>query len=242
MRKMKIIITLIASILLSVPACAEEEDKEILFRDIEWGTSYSEVKSVLYEYDWYEMYYEMMKTYSVDEILLGDYEGIDFPNAGFNMIATPFTNKEIDVAGYVTSGFYLYLAFPVVNEKMVQDEENAIFYGARYEFEPENTEMMYNDLKNKLSSLYGEPVKDKSETDLLDIVTYTTVWEGVNETYVSLVTNDVSDEEELWPDSLCISYAWGKGDDYLKFASDAISKKALEEKVSAYGNENVDGL
>lgn len=242
MKNSSILFALSASVLISITAYAEEDKKEILFRDINWGISYSEVKNILYEYDWYTMYHDSMMTRSVDEILLGDYKGIDFPNAGFNMIAMPFTDREVDVAGYITSGLDLYLAFPVIDGEMVQDEENAIFYGARYEFEPEDTEKMYGDLKNKLSSLYGEPIKDRSETDWIDIVTYTTVWEGANDTYVSLVADDVPNEEELWPDSLFISYAWGKGDDYLKSASDAISKKALEEEASAYGNENVDGL
>lgn len=218
------------------------EEKEILFKDIPWGTSYKEAKNILSDNDWYVMHHDHMKTYSVDDILLGDYEGIDFDNAGFNMVAYPFSNNEIDVAGYTTSNLCLYLAFPVIDGKLIQDEENAMLYGARYEFEPEDFEKMYDDLTSKLSSLYGEPASLEEETDWLDIKTICTVWEGSNGTYVSLVGEDVDEEADLWDDSLCISYAWRGGDDLLTTASEALKNEALEKEASVYGNDDFSGL
>lgn len=154
----------------------------------------------------------------------------------------PFSNKEIDVAGYTTSDLCLYLVFPVIDEKLVLDEENAMLYGARYEFEPENFEKMYDDLTNKLSSLYGEPVSREEDTDWIDIKEICTVWEGSNGTYVSLAGEDVDEEADLLGDSLCISYAWRGGDDLLMVASEALKNEALENEASVYGNDDVSGL
>lgn len=239
--KRKIALALVISSITCATVWAET-DKEILFRDISWGITYSEACDLMPEFDWYTMYFDMMKTYSVDEIIYGDYEGIDFENSGINMTAIPFYNKEISVAGYTTSNINLYFSFPVINGIMEQDENNSIFYGARYEFEPENTDAMYDDLKTKLSSLYGNPIKEYNETDYLDIETTITVWEGANNTYVSLYADDVVDEVELWPDSLYISYAWGEGDAFLQAASDAVSAQAIEEESNIYGNDDLGGL
>ena len=81
-----------------------------------------------------------------------------------------------------------------------------------------------------------------NETDYLDIETTITVWEGANNTYVSLYADDVVDEVELWPDSLYISYAWGEGDAFLQAASDAVSAQAIEEESNIYGNDDLGGL
>lgn len=243
MRKKIFLSAIMISTFLSINVLAEERsEKEILFRDIPWGITYAEACDLMPEFDWYTMYFYMMKTYSVDEIIYGDYEGIDFENSGINMTAIPFYNKETSVAGYTTSNIDLYFSFPVINGIMAQDENNSIFYGARYEFEPENTDDMYDDLKTKLSSLYGNPIKEYSEADYLDIETTITVWEGANNTYVSLYADDVFDEVELWPDSLYISYAWGEGDAFLQAASDAVSAQAIEEESSIYGNDDLGGL
>lgn len=220
----------------------ENIDNEIFFRDVPWGSTYSEVKSKLYEFDWYEMYFDYMKTHSVGDIIYGDYKGIDFINGGFNMTALPFSNKEINVAGYTTSDINLYFVFPITENGLEIIEDDAIFYGATYEFEPQDYESMYDDLREKLTSLYGEPIKEDKETDWLGIEETCTVWEGTNDVLVSLRGEDVENEEELWEDSLTINYAWKEGDNLLTAASEQMKKEALDEESNAYGNDDTSGL
>lgn len=242
----KIILVLSLFLLLTthVIVSAEEnsEKKEIFFREIQWGSTYSEVKNQLYEFDWYEMYSDYMKTYSVGDIIYGDYKGIDFTNGGFNMVVHPFSNKETNVAGYTTSDINLYFSFPVTENGLEIIEDDAVFYGATYEFEPQDYDSMYADLTSKLTTLYGEPIKVEKETDWLGIEETCTVWEGTNDVLVSLRGEDVENEEELWEDSLTINYAWKEGDNLLTKASEQMKKEALDNESTAYGNDDVSGL
>lgn len=240
----KLLFALSVVLLLQVPIVvnAEEvsEKKEIFFRDIQWGGTYSEVKNQLYEFSWSEMYFDYMKTYSVGDIIYGDYKGIDFANGGFNMVAHAY--DETNVAGYITSDITLYFSFPVTENGLEIIENEAIFYGATYEFEPQDYDSMYADLTSKLTTLYGEPIKVEKETDWLGIEETCTVWQGANDVLVSLRGEDVENEEELWEDSLTINYAWEEGDNLLTKASEQIKKEALDSESTAYGSDDVSGL
>lgn len=220
-----------------------ETDQEILFRNVPWSTNYSEVQSLLPEFDWYAMSYEYMKTYSVDDVLLGDYEGIDFNNGGINMTAMPFTNKEIEVAGYTTCDIQLYFSYIPVDGKLTQDENDTALYAAMYEFTPQNLKEMSSDLIDKLSSLYGEPDDKFTSTDWLNLATTCITWNGANDTVVTLRAVDTSkDTTDLYDDELYISYAWRKGDELLQTASDTIDANNSAAEAENYGNGNTDGL
>lgn len=241
-KKILLIPSLVFLLPTSIVVDAEEvsEKKEILFRDVQWGNTYSEVKSQLYEFSWSEMHFDCMKTHSVGDIIYGDYKGIDFTNGGFNMVA--YSYNETNVAGYTTSDIALYFSFPVTENGIEIIEDDAVFYGATYEFEPQDYGSMYADLSSKLTTLYGEPIKVEKETDLLGIEETCTVWEGENNVLVSLRGEDMKNKEELWEDSLTINYAWKEGDNLLTKASEQMKKEALDSESTAYGNDDVSGL
>lgn len=240
------ILSMVAFSSITAKANVETEDDntktKMLFRDIPWGSTYRDVKNQLYEFDWYEMYSEYMQTYSVDDIIYGDYEGIKFDNSGFNMVSTPFTIKETNVAGYSTSDIMLYFAFPVTENGLEINTEDAIFYGATYEFKPKDYDNMYEDLRSKLASLYGVSIKTKKETDWLGIEETCNLWGVVGDVYISLRGKKVNDEESLSEDTITINYAWKDGDDLLEKASWQMEKEAIEKEAVAYGNKDTSGL
>lgn len=254
-RKMLFIGTLLTSLLATTPVMAfnwgnivnnsqkQSTDKEILFRDIPWGTSFTDVQNILSDFDWYGMSYEHMKRYPVQEVLTDDDGGTDvFTNGGINIVASPFTDKETDVAGYKTSNINLYFSYTPDGIFSKEDSQTEL-YGAKYEFEPQNLQSMYDDIENKLTSLYGDPADvtaDKNWTGAKNTYTW---WYGANDSVVVLGKSDFSEvDSDFYKDELWISYAWQKGDELLKAADDAISQSNSDTEASVYGNGSTNGL
>lgn len=219
------------------------EKPEIVFREIPWGTSFPEVDSSLASWDLWNISGEGYKTCSVDDILIGDYEGIDFEYSGINIISSAFKGEQ-DVAGYKTSDIDLYFVFlPNENGYLTYDEKDTALYGVQYMFEPVDLEDMYNDLTEKLTSLYGEPDKVTYDTDWLDIQYTYTYWYGANNTELVLRSqNSENDTTDLYEDEIYITYAWREGDNLLKNASDAVKKEKRDKEKEAQGNSDVNGL
>lgn len=219
--------------------------QEILFRNIPWGTSYSEVQQLLPDFDWYDMSFDYMKTYPYEQVLTDETNDstIKFENSGINMIALPFTQKETVVAGYTTSDIELYFAYTVQNGTLTKEDSDTALYGARYTFTPHNLKRMSADLIDKLSSLYGEPDRTTSNKDLWGNQITFTWWYGANNTAVVLRALDSSeDTSDLFDDELWISYAWKGGDNLLKAADQAISEGNLAKESLNYGNNDTYGL
>lgn len=215
-------------------------DQEIVFRDIPWGTSCTEV-----EKSWGYMVNvagEGYKTFSSDDIIIGDYEGIDFEYDDINIISTVL-NGEVEVAGYTTSNVKFYFVYVPVDGVLTREEEDSALYGARYEFVAKNLEEMSKDLVRKLTSVYGEPTKVTERKDFRDFEYTYTYWYGANDTVLALKTIDTeSDTTGLYEDEIYISYVWLKGDEMLQEASDLSKQEALEKEAEAYGNDSTGGL
>jgi len=219
-----------------------EEKKEIIFQDIAWETSFPKVDEKLGLWELWNISGESYKECSVDEILLGDYKGIDFEYGGINIISNAF-NGEQEIAGYTTSSITLYFAFLPVNGYLSYDEKDTSLYGAQYKFEPTNLEEMYSDLTSKLTSLYGEPEKVKEDTDIWKNKYTYTYWYGANDTELVLrCTDSTNDTTGFYSNEIYISYAWRGGDTLLQNASDAVKKEKADKEKEAHGNDNVGGL
>lgn len=244
MKRTAFIAVIVLSACVSVPALAHTE--EILFRDIPWGSSYATVQQLLPDYDWYDMSFDYMRTYCVEEVLTDKQYGdgvVDFKNGGINMIARPFSDYEAKVAGYTTSDFNLYFAYVPIDGVLTKSDEDTAFYGARYDFAPQNLQEMKDDLTEKLTSLYEKPYEVTSTTDFLGIKTTYIRWSGLNNTYVVLRSEDASGcESDIFDDSLSIAYAWGEGDNLLAAADNAISDSVSNAEAENYGNGNTNGL
>lgn len=217
-------------------------DKEILFMDIPYGTSFTKVNEMHGELGLWALTGDSYKTFSTDEILLGDYKGIDFEYGDINIIGACL-NGEIDVAGYKTKETQLYFAYNIVDGKLPKTEDESSIYGAKYVFSTEDLEGMHIDLKNKLTSLYGEPSKTTNETDIFKIEYTYTWWYGQNDTVLVLKTQDTkNDTTDLYDDEITISYSWLNGDVLLQQANDLLKQQEKEKEQSNYGSNNTTGL
>ena len=254
-RKMLFIGTLLTSLLATTPVMAfnwgnivnntqkQSTDKEILFRDIPWGTSYTDAVQLQPDFDWYTIAFDESRITTLNEILTGDVSWDGYNNNGLDFLAMPFSDHETDVAGYTTSDIYMYFAYTPVDGVLTRDESLTALYGAKYEFEPQNLQSMYDDIKSKLTSLYGDPADvtaDKNWTGAKNTYTW---WYGANDSVVVLGKSDFSEvDSDFYKDELWISYAWQKGDELLKAADDAISQSNSDTEASVYGNGSTNGL
>lgn len=217
-------------------------EKEIIFNDIPWNTAFPDVSEKLSAWDLWNISGEGYKTCSVDDILLGDYKGIDFDYSGINIISHAF-NGEQEVAGYTTTDIILYFSYLPVEEYLTYEESDTALYGAQYVFKPVNLQDMYDDLIHKISEIYGEPNKQTTETDLWQNQYTYTYWYGANNTELVLKSlNSENDTTDLYDDEIYLTYAWRGGDELLKNASDAVKKEKSDKEKDAQGEENLTGL
>ena len=217
-------------------------DKEILFMDLPWGTSFTKVNELHGELGIWGISGEEFKTFSVDEVLLGDYKGIDFDYGDINIIGN-CQNSEIEIAGYTTNEITLYFAYDIMDGVLKKTENESSLYGGQYIFNTENLDGMSKDLIEKLTALYGEPSKTTKEIDLWQNEYTYTWWYGQNDTVLVLKTlNSENDTSDLYDDEITISYAWLKGDELLQQASDLLKQEAKDKEELNYGNQNTNGL
>ncbi len=216
--------------------------QEILFCNIPWGTSFTEVKNDLGELGLWGIAGEDYKTMSVDDIVLGDYQGIDFECSDINIIGN-CQNDEVEVAGYTTTDVQLFFAYIPVDGILTKEEQDSALYGARYEFETQNINEMYEDLTQKLSLLYGEPSKTMTDSDLFGNSYKYTYWYGLNDTMVVLKYLDSGNEiTDVFSDTIYICYVWNEGDRLLQQASDILKQEAINNEKAIYGNNDTSGL
>ena len=217
-------------------------DEEILFRDVPWGTNYTKVDEILGELNLWALSGEAYRTFSTDEIILGDYQGIDFEYGDINIIANA-SNDEIDVAGYKAKDIVLYFSYMPVDGVLTKEDEDSALYGAQYKFDTQNLDEMSSDLVSKLTLLYGEPSKTTQKTDIyLNRYTYT-YWFGEKDTVIVLKTQNTEDDTTgLYDDEIIISYVWLKGDELLQNASDILKQEAVDKEAEVYGNGESNGL
>lgn len=216
-------------------------DKEITFRDIPWGTSFAKADELLGDMQLINISGETYQTKSIDDIALGDYKGLDFEYKDINIIGSAL-NKEVEVAGYTTEDVNLYFAYIPNNGVLNKTEEESSLYGAKYTFSTTNINDMAKDLRDKLVSTYGEPVKESSDSDIWGNKCSYLFWNGSNETELVLKTFDAPEDSTLYEDEIEISYIWLEGDKLLQEASDTLKQEAVAKEKETYGNGSTDGL
>lgn len=216
-----------------------EKKEEILFRNIPWGTDYDDVVSQIPEVAFYPFTGEIYKTYSVDQIITED--GLSFECKDINIRGSAIRGS-LPVAGYQTTDVDLYFAYVPANGVLSKEKEDSAFYGASYEFTPEDTKGMASDLKGKLTSIYGEASKTTQEKDLWGGIIEYTYWNGANDTLLVMCVDDESASSWKSTEKIRIVYAWREGDKLLQEASDCLKREAVANEKSKFGNGNTDGL
>jgi hypothetical protein len=239
-KKLFFVTTLAASLSVVTPVSAQT-DKEITFRDIPWGTNYTDVDNTLGEFNLMKIAGEDYQTKSIDDIIYGDYQGIDFKYNDINIIGSSL-NNDVDVAGYTPEQIQVYLAYVPVNGVITHADGDSSLYGAQYEFYPVNIDQMESDLKEKLSNLYGKPDDEKDDKDWLNSSMHYTFWNGANDTELVLKSVRPSEDDTLTENTIYISYIWKKGDELLQAAEDILANDASSNEASVSGNGSTNGL
>lgn len=242
----------IAIIALTLLLCGNvygKTEQEITFRSIPWGTSCAIVESQYFAFDFMHVTGDWTTVCSCNEVMYNNqFRGTRFDNNDINISASSFSYDidEITVAGYALESINMYYAYTVSPDGHIQKStDTSALYGAEYIFEPQDLYGMSGDIKEKLTSLYGEPDDMEEEKEsLTGYLEIYTIWYGANNTKVVLATT-----EDLKPNGtfrlgngLRIVYLWEEGDNLLQKASDAISNELKEAESTNYGNSNTDGL
>lgn len=214
MNKMKRIILMLFAVLLVlsiINVAVPENAKEILFRGIPWGSTYNETVSALLS-DWGVRFREgeIITPRRIRSLINNSWSDYYDNECGcYTYLATGSEIKQ--VAGYNVENVKLYFAFaPNDQGEIDQLPENTSFFLGQYTIKPKDLYAVYEDLKQKISSLYGKPAKERSDGFIIHYKYC--YWYGANDTMVVIVTDD------NW-DSIYINYVWNHGDDMLSLAN-----------------------
>ena len=210
-RRVALFVVCILTALVFVTACAETYDREILFRDLEWGCSYNDalsgysLKSTSSGYGEYSIYYWMFN----EDGSAGKYD----TKVSFGIYIDPTFGK---VAGYDLMEAGMRFAYtPDEDGCLSTDVENGRLIMGSYRIKvtgQESQEKAWNDLTGKLARLYGEGYEEIDSHDRFR------VWRGAQGTMVSLVK-----EINHWDTTYYISirYSYDGGEDLLQAAQEA---------------------
>lgn len=248
MKKMrKLLVPVVALALCAIPAILTRAESTgetvILFRDIPWGTSYTDVKEILSDLDLWTLTGDGYRVYPTAEIITDDQmEELQFEQSDINIYAVA-DNKEVDVAGYTTNNVELFFAYIPVDGVLTKSESDSSLYGARYSIDVQDLDSAEDDLVKKLTSLYGEPSRKEDDEDDFAYKCSYTYWDGAKDTQVVLRAQKVLEEFSKYDDDkIVISYVWLGGDELLRNASDILSAEAIGDEAAIYGNNSTNGL
>lgn len=236
---MKRTIAFLTALLLAVScafsACAQET-KSITFRGVPWGTAHDEAIKQLQtdgvSFDTYAMG-SQMKT--VEDII---YDGIGFYNYDVSFYhRIGYQSPKFSVAGYSDAGAIVYFVYtPDDSGNFTAEEKDAVFFAAQYELDVNDVAAVREDLKAKLSSLYGEPCNEKKETLIFENTWIT--WKDEEGNLVVLGTQEYQETTR----KVYIWYAWGEANQLLQQSNDALYAAARADEAKSFGAGNTEGL
>ena len=234
---MKKVALMIAAVLIlcCVPALSEGDGEPILFRGIEWGSSYADISETV------ELKSLQSNTSGISPTYIRRRTGDDnaYPDGykftGFAQYADSEIAAIGEIAGYGLYDICLYFVYIPEDGEFIRDEEHAALYCACYKLHnaPSDPEMRHidseEDLIAKLSALYGDYEKELTGSERCY------VWHGAQGTLVSLLCRPA------WAPQ--ITYSYEGGEELLRRAQetqDAINA-AINAKESEF-RQNTNGL
>ncbi len=194
---MKKVVTIFIILMLILGHTISNADinNEILFRNVPWGINIDEVKKELPEFGDWITYDKSIISHWADK-----YEYVSGREAnGWMGEYYDFSGDIIKVAGYPVTVIGICCAYGMsMDEKVLRDIESSEFCMAFYKFNVVDYEGTYQDLREKLTSLYGEGIEttnnvggsynaDNNELKSYISTTKKTEWKGGNNTALLLV-------------------------------------------------------
>lgn len=226
-------------------------EAEIRFLDIPWESTPNEAYEILDD----------------NLFLMGESQGIVKWEDADTLSATGYIQEPYghflissysgkDVAGYQTQNISLFFMYGVKDGAVNRGDES--LYLARYFFSVVDIDGAYQDLREKLTTLYGEGeetvekhpytaagVSDgKSFVDQYTIVKSCTIWHGQNNTAVKLIAKvDESGSENSWA-NVGLWLCYGKTDSTEKIDDlcKAIEQEIAEGEQMKRDSSNTNGL
>lgn len=206
MKKCVVAILIVSSLLLNLAYALAEYDKPILFRNVPWGATYNEVIATFPDSmtmqqlkfkDWYT---------SLDEVMYHGYSEIIPDASSVVCYAEPKLYgtwgqsleplKDVKVAGYELENLELYFTFIPQNGEVVRAKPYTSLIYAVYEIKTKynEAESAFNDIRNKLVSLYGAYEQNTIEYisfwDSKAKHYFQNIWRGKDGTMLSLVSQN----------------------------------------------------
>lgn len=203
------------------------------FRSIPWGANFADVNNQLglQKRDW--AYMEDTPEISVLDRVLRIY-GSDKYDEEIGKYWWTTSPDDITVAGHKLTSIWLYFAYDIDSSgKVVRNDDNTKLYYAYYSLLVRDLDNDYQDIKNKLVDLYGNPTDSGSIDTPLVSSLFCDIWISADSTLLCLEKGyNILDEPVIY-----IAYASLEGNEWL---SDAYEAVLSEEKTNQ--QNNTDGL
>ena len=239
----------IACILLLAVFCSTAYAEDVFFRGIPWLSSIDDVFNEIGILDAETVepskdnVKQLFMSYdnTIDgfgALVLDDWES--YNDAGYSY--TPYMIcPDLDVAGYKVTWLDLQFMYSIEDGNVLTDKDHAQFISGKYQIRPEDYQAAYEDLRDKLIWLYGEPVTEESDKfgfDQKGTKRYS-IWQGNNGASILLFVKFHKENTTLSMNSLTIEYAKTDAVEQLELLQKASEMRERDEKYNA---ENTNGL
>ena len=199
--------------------------------------------------------YASIATYRVRNMVSAPMYGNASSEQGLTAFALDYP-MDLKVAGYNPTSVFVWFVYKPLEGELVYDIKQTAFYAGMYTFAPENIEGMYSDLKEKLSSVYGECSDEGGQEKIEDIFGEKTIsWSFIDaeqkvavwkteDSYLFLISNKMTEDADptLYSDSIAVVYAAKESDIWIDEALAAQKRTNERLEKEKYGDGNTDGL
>lgn len=224
--------------MLSVCTVSADYDKEITFRDIPWGT---DVESSINDMDVGDFEIKDYDGYApslTDWLIYVSLDDQPFFN-GIGLFAT-CNMPKVDLAGYKLKGITTYYFYDFASDDATKTNDKTKLYAATYNLYFDNVNDAYDDLTNKLTSLYGKYDIFDSRDNIMGGTCAWAVWKGANDTCVSLKKVDQTGTKS--DSDLSLTYGWEGSTQIMEQSYESLLTYTENNLSSMYTAEDLDGL
>lgn len=214
---------------------------EILFRGLPWYSSMAEVKASFTD--------DSIFVDEVDEAVQVLYSKIDgnMHNLSYGITGYPagwvaysyLEGMDFNVAGYGLSDMMIYCCYGLDEKNVDREINSSRLYLASYTFNVVDKQGAFDDLKGKLTSLYGNGVENDVESSYyvigendLEEVSFTEhriEWLGDNNTAAVLVYSESAlGNSDLYHQYLVLTYGKTDSDAMVQAVCDAVEEERVK--------------
>jgi hypothetical protein len=203
---------------------------QLLFRNIEWGTDATSVASILKDQGFPDPNIS-------DSFLWHDWgsDSLRFNGKDIGISLSYSFDGDFYIAGHEVRNITLIFLYSHGADFVSYDHGKTTFLQARITFDTLDAKIVYDDLLQKLKTLYGNPVKQYQENTFYQL--YYAEWNGGNKTGINLQCGLRKDNGTLVYQDVTLYY--GKTNDKDLFSMLAAAK---ESEVLKKQKSNYDGL